>query len=195
MTEAGTDGRPASAGLQRLRGLADDEIGPTAREALGAWWPPFNLHRVLAHNPETLGSWIGFGTHILRGNTLGERLRELVILRIAWNARCAYEWGQHAGLSARLGIPEEDIARVTEGPAAPGWTTLESALLAGVDGLMRSTSVSDETYATLAAELSERQLIDFVFLVGEFVLVAMTLNLFRVEPDPGLRPLPPEQAS
>jgi 4-carboxymuconolactone decarboxylase len=175
---------------QRLPGLADDAMSETARAALGGWWPPFNIHRVLAHNPETLQSWIGFGTHILRENALGERLRELVVLRIAWNACCAYEWGQHAGLSARIGIPEADIARVPEGPDAPGWTPLERALLSGVDELMTTSHVSDPVYAVLADHLSPRQLIDYVFLIGEFVLVAFTLNLFRVEPDPGLRPLP-----
>jgi alkylhydroperoxidase family enzyme len=179
-------------GPQRLAGLSDEAMPTGAREALAAWWPPFNIHRVLAHNPETLQSWIGFGTHILRANSLGERLRELVVLRIAWNARCAYEWGQHAGLSARLGIPEGDIQRVTAGPDAPGWSPLESALIAGVDQLMSHSQVSDEVYAVLSAQLSPKQLIDYAFLIGEFVLVAYTLNLFRIEPDAGLRPLPSE---
>lgn len=177
-------------GPQRLPGLSDEAMPETVQAALAGWWPPFNIHRVLAHNPETLQSWIGFGTHILRENSLGERLRELVILRIAWNAQCAYEWGQHAGLSARLGIPEADIARVADGPDAPGWLPLEAALLAGVDQLMARSRVSDEVYAVLAEHLSPRQLIDYAFLIGEFVLVAFTLNLFRIEPDPGLRALP-----
>jgi alkylhydroperoxidase family enzyme len=193
MTGVEAGARAGVDGPQRLAGLSDEAMPQAARAALGGWWPPFNIHRVLAHNPATLQSWIGFGTHILRENTLGERLRELVILRIAWNARCAYEWGQHAGLSARLGIPEADIDRVVDGPDAPGWTPLERALLAGVDQLMTVSRVSDEVYAMLADQLSPQQLIDYAFLIGEFVLVAFTLNLFRIEPDPGLRPLPAER--
>jgi alkylhydroperoxidase family enzyme len=190
MVELDAGAGPGVDGPQRLAGLSDEAMPDAARAALGGWWPPFNIHRVLAHNPETLQSWIGFGTHILRANTLGERLRELVILRIAWNARCSYEWGQHAGLSERLGIPEADIARVTEGPEVAGWTPLERALLAGVDQLMSTNRVSDEVYAVLAEQLSPAQLIDYAFLIGEFVLVAYALNLFRIQPDPGLRPLP-----
>lgn len=175
---------------QRLAGLADEAISDEARSAMGSWWPPFNIHRVLAHNPPTLASWIPFGTHILRGNTLDERLRELVVLRVAWNARSAYEWGQHAGLSRRLGIPEADISRVAGSLDTAAWTPFESALLSGVDQMMRVQSVDAETYATLAAHLSEAQLIDYVFLVGEFVLVALALNVFQIARDPGLTEFP-----
>ena len=190
MTDDTGLGAPFPNEPQRLAGLNDEAMSEEARAALGAWWPPFNIHRVLAHNPPTLASWIPFGTHILRGNSLGERLRELVVLRVAWKARSAYEWGQHAGLSRRLGIPEDEIVRVA-GPLKPAdWTPLEAALLSGVDQMMRVQSVDAETYATLAAHLSEAQLIDYVFLVGEFVLVALALNVFQIARDPGLSEFP-----
>jgi alkylhydroperoxidase family enzyme len=175
---------------QRLEGLGDADISPDVRKALGPWWPPFNLHRVLAHNPQTLQAWMVFGNHILRNNLLAERLRELVVLRVAWNARSAYEWGQHAGLSRRIGIPEADIARVVRGPRAKGWTPLEAAALSGVDQLMKSQSIDPQTYATLAEHLSPAQLLDYVFLIGEFILVALALNTFQIARDPGLADMP-----
>ncbi|MBI1251114.1 MAG: carboxymuconolactone decarboxylase family protein [Alphaproteobacteria bacterium] len=175
---------------QRLAGLADDDIPPAARTALQSWWPPFNLHRVLAHNPATLSAWMVFGAHILRNNTLDERLRELIVLRIAWNARSAYEWGQHAGLSRRLGIPEADIARVAEGVDAAGWTPFERAALRAVDEMMGGFSVSEDTYRALDGALSKQQWIDLVMLVGEFILVALTLNVFQIARDPGLPDMP-----
>lgn len=171
---------------QRLPGLNDDGIAPTARAALADWWPPFNIHRVLAHSPATLAAWMPFGAHILRKNTLDPRLRELVVLRVAWNTRSSYEWGQHAGLSRRLGIAEADIARVPQGPDAEGWAPLEAALLRGVDEMMRGWAVGADTYRTLASALSAEQLVDYVLLVGEFILVALALNAFQVERDPGL---------
>lgn len=183
-------GRP-----QRLPGLADDEIVGRARAALEAWWPPYNIHRVLARGPATLESWIGFGTHILRQNLLGERLRELVVLRVAWNSNCAYEWGQHARLSGRIGIPEAVIARVAAGPDDAGWLPVEAAIIRSVDEMMSRWSVSDDTYGQLVEHLSAEQLIDHVFLVGEFILVALVLNVFRIEPDPGLPVMPAREGS
>ena len=175
---------------QRLDGVRDEDFSPAARAALDGWWPPFNLHRVLAHNPATLKAWIGFGSHILKDNTLDARLRELIVLRVGWNARSAYEWGQHAGLSRRLGIPEDDINRVPLGPDADGWTALEAAALGGVDQMMTRQSIDPETYAVLKAELSPAQLIDYVMLVGEFILVSLTLNVFQIALDPGLPSMP-----
>jgi alkylhydroperoxidase family enzyme len=180
---------------QRLPGLRDEEIGAQAREALGGWWPPFNLHRVLAHSPATLAAWIGFGSHILRGNLLDARLRELVILRVGWNARSRYEWGQHAGLSLRLGIPEADILAVADGPDADRWTPLEAAALRGVDQMMAEYAIEPSTYAALAAALSPAQLVDYVMLVGEFILVSLTLNVFQIELDPGLPEMPDRPGS
>lgn len=175
---------------QRLAGLRDGEIGDVAKAALGPWWPPFNLHRVLARNPETLASWIGFGTHILRNNSLDAESRELVILRIAANADCAYEWGQHVRAAERIGMSAEVIERVIAGPAATGWSDLERALLTGVDEFMSGWSLSDATYAQLEQSLSDRQLLDYMFLIGEFIMVALLLNGFRVEPDAGLPRFP-----
>lgn len=175
---------------QRLAGLKDEAISEVARSALDSWWPPYNIHRVLAHSPETLASWIGFGTHVLRKNTLDVRLRELIILRVACNSGSDYEWGQHVRACVRLGIPREDVDRVVRGPDDGAWSTLDAAALRGVDEMMGGWSVSDGTYETLAHHLSPTQLVDYVLLISEFILVALTLNTFRVEPDPGLETIP-----
>ncbi len=188
-------GKPFPNKPQRLRGLKDGEFSDAARQALQGWWPPLNLHRVLGHSPETLAAWIGFGSHILRGNLLDQTLRELIILRVGWLARSAYEWGQHAGLSRRLGIPDADIARVALGPDAPGWSPLTAAALRGVDQMMQGFSIDDEVYAVLSAHLTPAQLVDYVMLVGEFVLVSLTLNVFQIALDPGLEPMPGESRS
>jgi alkylhydroperoxidase family enzyme len=174
----------------RIRPLDVAEWTPEARTILARWNPPFNIHKVLAHAPALMQAWIVFGNHILFNSLLPERERELVILRIAWNTRCAYEWGQHAGLSRRLKIPEADIERVPAGPRAKGWSAHDAALLKAVDDLMRRWEISDAAWAQLKERYSDEQMIDLVFLVGEFVLVAMALKSFRVPPDAGLAPLP-----
>lgn len=194
MTKARRARAPFPNEPQRLAGLTDEAFSAEARAALEGWWPPFNLHRVLAHNPKTLRAWIGFGSHILRGNLLTERLRELIVLRVGWNARSAYEWGQHAGLSLRLGIPQDDIDRICVGPEAPEWTALERAALRGVDQMMAKQAIEAEVYEVLAAHLSPAELIDYVMLVGEFILVSLTLNVFQIALDPGLAPMPKRRA-
>jgi hypothetical protein len=82
------------------------------------------------------------------------------------------------------------VERVAEGPDDPAWSDLEAAALQGVDEMMSKFALSDDTYARLERVLTPDQLIDYVFLIGEFVLVALSLNVFRIQPDPGLQPLP-----
>ena len=47
--------------------------------------------------------------------------------------------------------------------------------------------MSDETWATLAGELDRQQLMDLVFTVGSYDLLAMAFRSFGVELDDDLR--------
>ena len=89
-----------------------------------------------------------------------------------------------------MGIPDLDIERVAIGPDAEGWSPLEAAALRGVDQMMRSQAIDDDIYAILADHLTSAQLVDYVMLVGEFILVSLTLNVFQIALDPGLAPMP-----
>lgn len=60
---------------------------------------------------------------------------------------------------------------------------LDRAVLAAVDELAEDSNLSDRTWSTLAAHLDERQLMDLVFTVGAYVLLAMAFNTFGVEPE------------
>jgi AhpD family alkylhydroperoxidase len=117
------------------------------------------------------------------GGKLPREETELVILRVAHNTRCDYEWGHHERLGRRAGLSEEEIARVREGPAAPGWSPRQALLLRAVDELHRERGIGDELWAQLSAQLDEVRLIEFCMLVGHYEMLAMTLSSLRVEPD------------
>ncbi|MBW8482641.1 carboxymuconolactone decarboxylase family protein [Actinomadura parmotrematis] len=67
-----------------------------------------------------------------------------------------------------------------EAVALPG---LEGAVLRAVDELDGGAALSDRTWAELSAELSERQLMDLVFTIGAYGLLAMAFTTFGVEPE------------
>ena len=72
------------------------------------------------------------------------------------------------------------------GPNAEGWTELESAMLRAADELHADACITDETWATLAEHLDDRQLIEVPVLVGQYHLVAYMLNSLGIELEPGL---------
>jgi alkylhydroperoxidase family enzyme len=96
-----------------------------------------------------------------------------------------YEWAQHAVLAADAGITDDEVARVRTGDLG-GWSPLEAALLHAVDELVREAVVSDDTWAVLAADLDEQQLMDIVFTVGAYDLLAMAFRTFGIPLDDDL---------
>jgi alkylhydroperoxidase family enzyme len=58
--------------------------------------------------------------------------------------------------------------------------------LRSVDELLGDALIGDETWATLAAEFEERQLMDIVFTVGAYDVLAMALRTFAVPLDDDL---------
>jgi alkylhydroperoxidase family enzyme len=174
----------------RLAPLADAEIDLETRERFGAG-PLLNIFRTLAHHPKLLKRWLVFGNHVLARSTLAPRERELAILRVGWLCQAGYEWGQHVVIARQSGVSDAEIARIPDGPAAPGWSEADRALLRAVDELRSDAFVSDPTWAELTRHFSTQQILDLIFAVGQYQLVSMALNTLGVQPDsPELPTLP-----
>jgi alkylhydroperoxidase family enzyme len=176
------------------------------RDALAALNPPeprhpfppregrskgLNILGTLAHHPALTTAYHTFNGHVLFATTLSMRQRELLVLRVASLRTCAYEWAQHVVLAGDAGISPDEVLRVADGPDAPGWSRFDAALVRAADELLADARIGDETWATLAAELDEQQLMDVVFTVGAYDLLAMAMRSFGVELDDDLPPAEP----
>jgi alkylhydroperoxidase family enzyme len=84
------------------------------------------------------------------------------------------------------GISDADLQRLVAGSDADGWTAEEAAALHATDELMERHTLCDATWVRLAAHFSTQQVLDLIFLVGQYVLVSTALNALRVERDDGL---------
>jgi 4-carboxymuconolactone decarboxylase len=138
----------------------------------------------LGRHPRLFRTWLRFSaTLLLRGDLPGAD-RELVILRTAWRCGSWYEWAQHGALAAGSGLVAHDLERVIEGPGAAGWRPRQRLLLMATDELHDHRVITDRTWAGLATELTERELIELCLLVGHYEMLAMTLNSLGVEAEP-----------
>src|SRR5262249_13264158 len=79
----------------------------------------FNIFSTLAHRPGLLKRWMVFANHVLVKSTLPARERELLILRIGWLCRAEYEFSQHMVIGRAVGLTDEEIDRIVDGPDAP----------------------------------------------------------------------------
>jgi alkylhydroperoxidase family enzyme len=135
-----------------------------------------------------LTRWAAFGGTLLFGGELPARDREVLILRTAWRCRAEYEWGQHVVFAGRAGLTDEEIARCAQ-PASEASEEI-AMLLRAADELHHDARIGDTTWNELAARYTEQQLIEICMLVGQYHLVAFTLNSLGVEREEGVVGLP-----
>jgi 4-carboxymuconolactone decarboxylase len=134
---------------------------------------------IMLKHPDLYQCQIKMGIQLYQG-ALPARDRELAVLRVGWLCRAPYEWGQHVDIAKRCGISDREIERVTQSSAAPGWSAHDAAILRGVEELLGEQMISDATWRQLAKTWSERQLIEFPTLVGQYVATAYSQNALRV---------------
>ena len=156
--------------------------------------PGTNLLGTLARHPSLAMAFLSFNRHLLAQSTLSVRQRELLVLRVATLRKSDYEWAQHVILAERAGVTTDEITRVVDGPDAPGWTPIEQALLHAADELVVDGAVSDSTWNILGHEFDEQQLMDIVFTVGCYAMLATALRSFEVQPEAGLVPYLPARS-
>ena len=169
-------------GSRRQIGLVNAGLAGAIGWATGG--RPPNIFLTLARHRRLFRRWLWFAAALMPRGRLPREETELVILRVAHNTGCDYEWGHHERLGRRAGLSADEIARVREGPAASGWSERRSQLLAAADELHASGEIGDELWKRLSAALSDVELIELCMLVGHYEMLAMTLKTLRVEPDP-----------
>ena len=144
-----------------------------------------NIFRTMVHAPKALTAFLAWGGYILsRRNSLSERDRELVILRVGYNCGSGYEFTQHTRIGLDAGLTEAEVEAIKAGPDDPSWSEAERAMLRATDDLTRDFHVSDASWSALSF-LSDKQKMDLVMTVGQYTQVSMMLNSFGVQLDPG----------
>jgi alkylhydroperoxidase family enzyme len=137
--------------------------------------PTLNIFRTLDHNHELFKGFLALGSHLLRGNTLPPRDREIVILRTGWRCGSEYEFGQHTVIGGDAGLTDAEIARLADADGGE-WGDDDRALVAMVDEICADDTVSDDTWQALASRWDQGQLLELVVLTGYYRLVSGLLN-------------------
>jgi 4-carboxymuconolactone decarboxylase len=183
---------------QRVESLSQEDFGTEAMDFIRAIHASLGIETgevvpeyfgLILKHPGIFKCQLQIGTMFFKDGQLPKRERELAVLRVGWLCRAPYEWGEHVDIGKRYGLTDEEVERVTIGSTAPGWNDHDRAILCGVEELLADHMISDQTWALLATQWNDAQLIEFPTLVGQYVATAMQQNALRVRlaPDnPGL---------
>jgi 4-carboxymuconolactone decarboxylase len=145
-----------------------------------------NIFATLANHPSLLKRWLVFASHVMSKNTLSDRDRELLILRVGVRCQSPYEFGQHHVIGQRSGISADEIEHVKFGPSHQAWSATDAALLRAVDEMHDDSVISNDTWTILAEHYSTEQILDLMFTVGNYHLVSFVLNSCGVVLDDGV---------
>lgn len=151
--------------------------------------PVSNILGILSWHPALTKAFLVFNSHLF-ASTLSHRVRELVTVRVSWLRRGEYEWAQHVKMGLTAGLSPEEIDAISGGAEFDGWDPVDIALLRAVDEIVQHRYVSDATWALLGEHFSRQELMDLVFTIGTYDLLAMAFNIFGLQLDSGMEGFP-----
>lgn len=83
-------------------------------------------------------------------------------------------------MSVPLGIGPEHLEAIRIGPDDPCWNELERLCLRATDALCDRHDIDDALWADLSVRFDTKQLIELLFLIGSYTLLAWVLNTVRM---------------
>jgi alkylhydroperoxidase family enzyme len=179
---------PARSGEPRIAPARAHELRPLARLVaeitgrIGGNGPP-NIFTTLGKHPRLFRAWLRYSAQLMPFGRLPRRDTELVILRVAWQCRSAYEWRQHVPIALRVGLTPEEVGGLADNSPANGFTERQRTLLDASDELLTERAFSDTTWSALKATLNDREAIELCLLIGNYQGLAAAIGGLGIQPE------------
>ena len=174
----------------RVRPLVVDALAPEQRELVTPQLRDGklpNFDGTLINHAKLYRPYWRFGSYFQHNSHLPPRTRELLILRTSWLIKTEYEWSHHVPIAKEAGLSDVEIARITQGARANGWSEDQAALLQAAHELRREAFISDAAWKALARRHSLKQMLEIIFVVGSYTMTGAAINSFGVQLEPGYR--------
>jgi len=153
-----------------------------------------NVFRVMLHHPELAAATSNLlATLLYKGNKLDARLRELIIMRLAWRTGSVYEWTQHWRVAAALDIDAESVLAVRDWQNATCLNDADKAVLAATDETLDHGRISDATWEDCCHHIeSEAERIELVLAISNWRLFSEMFQSLRIPLEEGVDHWPPD---
>jgi 4-carboxymuconolactone decarboxylase len=122
------------------------------------------------------------GGHCRYQTALPPRLSEFAILCTARLWKAQYEWFAHAPIAEKAGVKPKTIQALRAGREPTAAPKDERAIYAFIRELYKTNRVSDRAYKRVHALLGDAGMVELVGILGYYVMISMTLNVFRMMP-------------
>jgi len=181
---------PAKRPAPRLAVVQEDKMNEAQRELMealrsgprGKTIVPRGPFAAWLHAPEFGQLAQALGAHCRYKTALPPRLSEFAILCTARAWRAQYEWYAHEPMAEKGGVTRKTINDLRAGRTPKSAPKDERAIYDFVQELYKAKRVSDRTYKRVHAFLGDAAMVELVGILGYYVMISMTLNIFRMLP-------------
>jgi alkylhydroperoxidase family enzyme len=188
-----SEGRPVK--QARVSRLPVDEAKAAADEAgVPDYMAELAIFQVLLNHPKLACALNDLLATMLWRGKLDKRLRELIIMRIAWLTASDYEWTQHWRVAQGLGVSADDLLGVRDWQAYEKFGPAERAILAATDDVVGDGAVGAESWAACQREFGSDPtlLVELVTAISAWRMVASILHSLKVPLEDGVASWPPD---
>lgn len=161
-------------------------LAKSVRNGLGG---PFDI---MLRSPDMAHGMVELFEYYRFRSKLPLRLKEFAILILAREWTAQFEWFAHQPAARNAGLADAVIEDLRLGKTPAAMTLEETVTYDFSIALIRDHEVSDPVFARARELLGDEQLVDLITLIGEYMKVALLLNVGRVGvPEGNELPLPP----
>ena len=162
---------------------ATPEIAALAKKIRGARGGQLHIfYKALLHSPGLAAAWFEFNNAVRFATTLGDRTREIVIMRVAALTGCEYVWSVHEAQYAKpAGLDAREVTALRERGRAAGFEPREQALIAYVDAVTLTVAVPDDVFQAMGRHFSERETAEVTVLAGAYNMQTRVLRALGIE--------------
>ncbi|NKB48280.1 MAG: hypothetical protein GKS02_02830 [Alphaproteobacteria bacterium] len=134
-----------------------------------------NVFALLANSPGAMAAVTPVGAHVRYATDFDDVLRELVIMTVAQEMRCEYEWKHHWRVAERAGASAEMLGKIgtpeLEAEPAPIGLAVRYARL-----LTQNEPIDDAMVADLRENFGTTGFVDLTIMIGYYGMLARFIN-------------------
>ena len=171
--------------LQRIADPSPADLRDDAATLLAALAPPgrrpARTMALLARSPDLLAPVVGWAAALALSGTLNKRQHEIVALRAASRCGSDYEWAEHVAYARDAGLDADEIEAIAADTTGK-WSRADAALLRATDDLVMRHGMSDATWAELSANFETSEIVEVLFVAGQYTMLSMVANAAHLQP-------------
>jgi alkylhydroperoxidase family enzyme len=143
-----------------------------------------NIARMLHHLPDGIRIPNSLaGKAALFESKFDILMRELIILRVGFQSKCAYEEFQHRAFGKQCGLSDAQIEAALTAKLDAPLTEREQAILRFTDEVILHVRPSDGALNGALEYLSHSELLEVLWVIGNYMFLARVIETTGIEND------------